>query len=317
MIKTETTVAIDIHKVCRCFKDVRAVDQVSFGVNAGELMGLLGPNGAGKTTLVEMIAGLQLPDSGTIRLFGLSWKGHETVLRRKIGLSLQENRFIDKLTAEETLNLFGSFYHQKPERTAEVLEQVCLTEKRKSWVVHLSGGQRQKLALGVALIGQPALLLLDEPTMGLDPGSRQEIWHILMDLKRRGTTMILTTHYMEEAEFLCDRILIMHQGRFLDQGTLAELLARHGQGDIIEFKLSPCPGVPIFRELPDILQADWDEKERKGRLVVKDMAKTLPAFFRLMEQSGTTIINLDYHKSSLSDLFIRLTGRHLHDEAPV
>jgi ABC-2 type transport system ATP-binding protein len=189
---------------------------------------ILGPNGAGKTTLVEMIEGIQKPDKGDITIIGKHWKGNEDGLHKIIGLSLQETRFIDKLRVSETLELFASFFDMGMKRVNEIIDLVGLEEKRRSYVVNLSGGQRQKLALGIALINTPAILLLDEPTTGLDPNARREVWEILHKLKDGSdTSMILTTHYMEEAERLCDYIIIMDNGVILREGTLNQLLEDH------------------------------------------------------------------------------------------
>ena len=204
---------------------VQAVKGINLKIPKGQFTALLGPNGAGKTTLVEMIEGIQKPDSGDIRIMGMHWKGNEDELHRIIGLSLQETRFIDKLRLTETLQLFASFFNLGKERVNEIIEIVGLEEKRKSFVVNLSGGQRQRLAIGIALINAPSILLLDEPTTGLDPNARREIWDILHRLKKASeTSMILTTHYMEEAEKLCDYIVIMHNGIILREGTLHQLL---------------------------------------------------------------------------------------------
>lgn len=204
---------------------VQAVKGINLKIPKGQFTALLGPNGAGKTTLVEMIEGIQKPDSGEITIMGMHWKGNEDELHRIIGLSLQETRFIDKLRLTETLQLFASFFSLGKERVNEIIEIVGLEEKRKSFVVNLSGGQRQRLAIGIALINAPSILLLDEPTTGLDPNARREIWDILHRLKKASeTSMILTTHYMEEAEKLCDYIVIMHNGIILREGTLHQLL---------------------------------------------------------------------------------------------
>ena len=204
---------------------VQAVKGIDLNIPKGQFTALLGPNGAGKTTLVEMIEGIQKPDSGEITIMGKHWKGNEDELHRIIGLSLQETRFIDKLRLTETLQLFASFFNLGKERVNEIIEIVGLEEKRKSYVVNLSGGQRQRLAIGIALINTPSILLLDEPTTGLDPNARREIWNILHRLKKVSeTSMILTTHYMEEAEKLCDYIVIMHNGIILREGTLHQLL---------------------------------------------------------------------------------------------
>ncbi|MFL5731037.1 MAG: ABC transporter ATP-binding protein, partial [Cytophagaceae bacterium] len=249
---------IKISKVSKTFKDLKAVNELSLTIRSGEYVALLGPNGAGKTTLIEMIEGIQFPDQGEITIAGKNWSSHERELHNIIGLSLQETKFIDKLSVEETLNLFASFYKLGKPRTEEVLDLVNLQMKRKTFVVNLSGGQRQRLALGIALLNEPKILLLDEPTTGLDPTARREIWNILEKLrKEKGTTMILTTHYMEEAEYLCDRILIMDKGQFLAEGTLAELISKHGEGDVIEFGLNRKLDTAEFSTLPGMKKMIW------------------------------------------------------------
>jgi ABC-2 type transport system ATP-binding protein len=223
---------IEVKNVWKSFKTVQAVRGINLRIPRGQFTALLGPNGAGKTTLVEMIEGIQKPDSGDITIIGKHWKGNEDELHRIIGLSLQETRFIDKLRVTETLSLFASFFNLGKERVNEILELVGLEEKRKSYVVNLSGGQRQRLAIGIALINTPAILLLDEPTTGLDPNARREIWEILHKLRSVSeTSMILTTHYMEEAERLCDYIVIMDNGVILREGTLDQLLQNAGSLD--------------------------------------------------------------------------------------
>ena len=213
---------IDVHK---SFKTVQAVRGIDLRIMPGEFVAILGPNGAGKTTLVEMIEGIQKPDKGEIFITGKKWKGNEEELRQLIGLSLQETRFIDKLTVYETVKLFASFFDLRNDRINEIISIVGLEEKRKSYVVNLSGGQRQRLALGIALLNEPKILLLDEPTTGLDPNARREVWTILQKLKSGfQTSLVLTTHYMEEAEQLCDHILIIDHGKILRQGNLKELL---------------------------------------------------------------------------------------------
>jgi len=217
---------IEVKNVWKSFKTVQAVRGINLNIPRGKFIALLGPNGAGKTTLVEMIEGIQRPDSGEITITGKHWKGNEDELHRLIGLSLQETRFIDKLRVSETLLLFASFFNLGRERVNEIIEIAGLEEKRKSYVVNLSGGQRQRLAIGIALINSPSILLLDEPTTGLDPNARREIWYILHELKEMsGTSMILTTHYMEEAEKLCDYIVIMDNGVILREGSREQLLS--------------------------------------------------------------------------------------------
>lgn len=230
---------IEVKKVWKSFKTVQAVKEISLSIPMGKYIALLGPNGAGKTTLVEMIEGIQKPDKGEITIMGKHWKGNEDELHRIIGLSLQETRFIDKLRVTETLQLFAGFFNLGKKRVEEIISTVGLEEKRKSYVVNLSGGQRQRLALGIALINSPAILLLDEPTTGLDPNARREIWDILQNLKKNSdTSMILTTHYMEEAEKLCDYIIIMDNGSILREGTLDQLLGEHRSLDDLFISLT-------------------------------------------------------------------------------
>jgi ABC-2 type transport system ATP-binding protein len=224
---------IEVRDVWKSFKTVQAVKGVSIAIPGGQFIALLGPNGAGKTTLVEMIEGIQKPDKGEITIMGKKWKGNEDELHRIIGISLQETRFIDKLRVSETLMLFASFFNMGKERVDEIMNIVGLEEKRRAYVVNLSGGQRQRLALGISLINKPSILLLDEPTTGLDPNARREIWEILHNLKKNsGTSMILTTHYMEEAAFLCDYIIIMDHGVVLKEGTMSQLLGEDKSGKI-------------------------------------------------------------------------------------
>ena len=231
----DTSLVIEVNNVHKSFKTVQAVRGIDLHIGPGQFVALLGPNGAGKTTLVEMIEGIQQPDKGEIFIMGKTWKGNEEHLRRIIGISLQETHFFDKLNVWETLRLFASFFRIGKDRCEEVINLIALEEKRKSWVVNLSGGQRQRLALGIALISKPKILMLDEPTTGLDPNARREIWAILRKLKDQSqTSMILTTHYMEEAEQLCDYIVIIDHGKILKEGTLTDLL-----GEIKDLPVQP------------------------------------------------------------------------------
>ncbi len=223
----QAEIIIEVKNVWKSFKTVQAVRGISLNIPRGQFVALLGPNGAGKTTLVEMIEGIRKPDTGEITIMGKHWKGNEDELHRMIGISLQETRFIDKLRVTETLQLFASFFNLGKERVNEIIKLIGLEEKRRSYVVNLSGGQRQRLALGIAMINTPGILLLDEPTTGLDPNARREVWDILLKLKELSeTSMILTTHYMEEAEKLCDYIVIMDNGIILREGTLPQLLEK-------------------------------------------------------------------------------------------
>jgi ABC-2 type transport system ATP-binding protein len=305
---------IEIKNVKKYFKSVKAVDGIDLSIGEAEFLALLGPNGAGKTTLVEMIEGLQKPDSGEILLMSRHWKGNENYLRRFLGISLQETRFIDKLTATETLRLFASFYGIGDKRIDEILELVRLQDKRKAYTVNLSGGQRQRLALGIALMNSPAILLLDEPTSGLDPNSRREIWEILLDLKKnQHTTMILTTHYMEEASFLCDKIVIMDKGKILAEGTLEELLTKNHSDEIIEFIMDGDPADLDLNNNNWLKKMHWDPERKKVTLYVTEIIKALPYVLEKTESGRNKILGLECRKTTLDDLFISLTGRRLTD----
>lgn len=308
---------IQIKNVSKGFKNIKAVDNLSLDIAKGEYLALLGPNGAGKTTLVEMVEGLQLPDKGEIKINNLDWKDHAGRIRKMMGLSLQETRFIDKLTVREIMDLFGSFYGLPRSRSTELIRLVNLEEKEKAFTENLSGGQRQKLALAVALLNNPEILILDEPTTGLDPNARREIWEILMGLKtNRNTTMILTTHYMEEAEKLCDRIVIIDHGRIIAQGALKDLLAHFAGGEVIRFRLRERPAESLFMEIRGIIEFQWlngNSEPCIGMMAVDDIAKTLPPFLETLKQNRIELLELESHKKTLDDLFVAMTGRRLHE----
>jgi ABC-2 type transport system ATP-binding protein len=261
-----------------------------------------------------MIEGILKPDSGEIQILGKKWQGHEDELHRVIGLSLQETRFIDKLTVNEILRLFASFYQRKQERIHEIIGLVGLKEKIKSYVVNLSGGQRQRLALGIALINDPKIILLDEPTTGLDPNARREIWLILQKLKQQGqTSLILTTHYMEEAEQLCDHIIIIDQGQILKEGSVTQLLNEDSSEKVIEFTLqngdySSSTGEPSFP-----FHIDWNQQINSGKIIFKEIEKELPHFLAFLEKQNIRLKSLECRRRTLDDLFISLTGRRLDE----
>lgn len=305
--------AVEVKDVYKSFKTVKAVNGVNLIIRQGQFTALLGPNGAGKTTLVEMVEGIQKPDNGEIQIFGKKWDGHSDELHQLIGLSLQETRFIDKLTTEETLKLFASFYHLGDERVDEIIGIIGLSDKRKAYTVNLSGGQRQKLALGIALLNNPKVLLLDEPTTGLDPNARREIWSILLELKNKAhTSLILTTHYMEEAEQLCDYIIIIDNGEILLEGTREELLNSDDK-KIIEF--TPDGNESEISSIMKNISAfdiEWDENKRKGVIVIDDLETELPEFLNYMKSKNIQLKNFESRRKTLDDLFTSLTGRHLN-----
>lgn len=305
--------ASDIKKY---FGQTKAVDGISIDIHKGEFVALLGPNGAGKTTLVEMIEGIQQPDSGEITIKGMNWKNHEEELRKVIGLSFQETHFIEKLRVDETLDLFASFYRLPRQRIEEIMDLVGITEKRKAYTKNLSGGQKQKLALGIALLNQPEVLLLDEPTTGLDPTARRELWEILKNLQRiYNTAMILTTHYMEEASYLCERIIIIDKGKVLAQGTLEGLLAEYRNGEVITFAVDKPVEESALRKMAPIISLSLKNENRHGEIIVEKLVDYLPGLLRYIEQQQLKLTGLECRKMTLDDLFITMTGRHLIDEA--
>ena len=305
---------IEVKNVRKYFKKVKAVDGIDLQIRKGEYVALLGPNGAGKTTLVEMIEGLQQQDSGEITLFGKKWKGNADFLHRQIGISLQETRYFDKLTVFETLSTFAAFFRLSRERVYEIMDIINLTEKKKSYVVNLSGGQRQKLSLGIALINYPKILLLDEPTTGLDPVARREIWNILKKFREeKQATLILTTHYMEEAQHLCERIIILDQGKILAQGTVEKLLKENRLGEIIEFNSVSRAATAKFPGIKGFKKYTWDEKNQRGRLVVDNVMDYFPVFNEFTGKENLPVNSLQCYRQTLDDLFITLTGRRLTD----
>lgn len=305
---------IEVKNVWKSFKTVQAVKGINLTIPEGQFVALLGPNGAGKTTLVEMIEGIQKPDKGEITIMGKKWKGNEDELHNIIGLSLQETHFIDKLRVSETLLLFAGFFNLGRQRVNEIIDIVGLEEKRKSYVVNLSGGQRQRLAIGIALINNPAILLLDEPTTGLDPNARREIWEILTALKTKAeTSMILTTHYMEEAENLCDYIVIMDNGVILKEGTLLQLLEEDTDEKVVEFTAERAltEKEMISSDLPFIIRRG--ETKEKGFVTLTNFQAELPAFMTFMKSKNIILKHMECRRKTLDDLFISLTGRKINE----
>jgi ABC-2 type transport system ATP-binding protein len=305
---------IEVKNVWKSFKAVQAVRGINLKIPKGQFVALLGPNGAGKTTLVEMIEGIQKPDKGEITIMGKKWKGNEDELHQLIGLSLQETRFIDKLRVSETLMLFAGFFNLGKDRVNEIINIVGLEEKRRSYVVNLSGGQRQRLAIGIALINYPAILLLDEPTTGLDPNARREIWEILRSLKEKSeTSMILTTHYMEEAENLCDYIVIMDSGVILREGTLNQLLEEDTNEKVVEFTaeegLFQLYG--LSEHSPFVIHQG--ETKEKGYVTLRDFETELPAFMAFMKSKNISLRHMECRRKTLDDLFVSLTGRKINE----
>jgi ABC-2 type transport system ATP-binding protein len=292
------------------FADVKAVDGLDLSVDSGECFGLLGPNGAGKTTTIEILEGLTKPDAGEVEILGLDWRSHERELRERIGISLQETQLTEKLTVFETVRLFRSFYRDgyDPE---ELLRDLSLDEKRDARVGKLSGGQRQRLGVACALVGNPDVLFLDEPTTGLDPQSRLQLWDIVQRFRVKGGTVLLTTHYMEEAQRLCDRVAIVDHGRLIALGTPADLIAKLEARNVIEFTSEP----PLSQAVVTAIDACAGASAHKGGwlLRVHSLAEAVPQLIAAVEKEGAKLVSLSTHEASLEDLFVSLTGRELRD----
>ena len=308
------SIALRCTALIKHFADVKAVNGLNLEIRAGECFGLLGPNGAGKTTTVEMLEGLTTPDRGTIELLGLQWgTQQDQAMRERIGVALQETKLPEKATVEETIRLFRSFYARGHD-VEEVIALVSLQEKRNARVGKLSGGQKQRLAVACALVSAPDLLFLDEPTTGLDPQARLQLWDVVEKFKAGGGTILLTTHYMDEAARLCDRIAIMDHGQVIALGTPSELIASLGADQIIEFSIVNKTLLPegTLRQLPGV--TNLQVNENGYRLSVSQISATLPALLAELEMQTVKLDQLTTHQATLEDVFVSLTGRMLRDE---
>jgi ABC-2 type transport system ATP-binding protein len=309
------TVAIQCRDLRKTYDGkVEAVRGLNLEIQVGECFGLLGPNGAGKTTTIEILEGLLQPTSGQVSIFGHSWNENEREMREWLGISLQETRLSEKLSVRETIDLFASFYRE-PRPTDELMELLELTEKADSWVGKLSGGQRQRLAVATALVCNPKILFLDEPTTGLDPQSRRQLWDIIRAFQKKGGTVLLTTHYMDEAERLCDRLAIVDHGQVIAEGSPADLINRLGGHHVVEFSVSgnhDGASLPAWRALPSVESVRQDEG--LIALNVKQPHLTIPALLETIDKQGGILQHLTTRQASLEDVFVRLTGRHLREE---
>jgi ABC-2 type transport system ATP-binding protein len=303
--------ALSVRKLRKTYKDVVAVDGLELEVRPGECFGLLGPNGAGKTTTIEICEGITAADSGEVEVLGLTWHHHAAQLRQRLGIQLQETQLSDKLTVSEVVRLFRSFYQQGPEPAA-VIALVQLGEKQNSRVGGLSGGQKQRLALACALVGDPELLFLDEPTTGLDPQARRQLWDLIGQFQRDGRTIVLTTHYMEEAEKLCDRVAIMDHGKVISLGTPRELIASVGAEHVVEFSTGRSVDHGALRRLAGV--RDLRTEDGNTQLQVTELHSAVPALLGELGRQGVPLTELRTHSASLEDVFVALTGRHLRDE---
>ncbi|HVS20046.1 MAG TPA: ABC transporter ATP-binding protein [Planctomycetota bacterium] len=295
------------------YGDLTAVDGLDLEVERGTCLGLLGPNGAGKTTTIEMLEGLKRPDAGELAILGLDWQRDARAIRAAIGVQLQETDLLAKLTVAETVRMFRAFYTDT--RTIdEVLDIIGLQEKRDARVDDLSGGQKQRLALGCAMVHRPEILFLDEPTTGLDPQARRRMWEVIEDFLAGGGTVLLTTHYMEEAERLSQRVLIVDHGRAIASGTPREVIESLGAENIVELGLGDQDGQPddaTLLALPGVASVTSDNGHL--RLSVTDTQACLAALLALLDARGLAVEDLRTHRPTLEDVFVALTGKHLRD----
>jgi ABC-2 type transport system ATP-binding protein len=308
---------IEPHVALRCtglvkrYPDVTAVDGIDLSVRTGECFGILGPNGAGKTTTVEIFEGLTKPDGGTVEVLGQSWgKGQDRALRNRFGVQLQETQLTEKLTVRETVKLFRSFYTRGRD-VESIISLVELNEKQDSRVGKLSGGQKQRLALACALVGDPELLFLDEPTTGLDPQARLKLWDIVEQFRASGGSIVLTTHYMEEAARLCDRVGVMDHGRVIALDTPTRLIESLGADQIVEFSVRGLMDEEALGNLAGVrsVRAASDGYA----LTVSDIGEALPALLAEIEHRSVELVTLTTHQATLEDVFVSLTGRMLRD----
>jgi ABC-2 type transport system ATP-binding protein len=313
----ESSLALSLRGLRKVYGDVLAVDGLDLDVRRGECFGLLGPNGAGKTTTIEICEGLTTPDGGTVELLGLSWRAAAIELRQRIGIQLQETQFPDKLTVEETVRLFRSFY-RRGIPVEEAIGMAQLEEKRTARIGGLSGGQKQRLAMACALVGDPELLFLDEPTTGLDPQARRHLWDLVDRLRQAGRTIILTTHYMEEAERLCDRVAIIDHGRIITLGTPQHLIASLGGEHIVEFAVTRGAGgregfdAALLTAIPGVRSHRVDAGLHQ--LSVSELHTAVPRIFAVLSDQLLELSEFRTHSATLEDVFVGLTGRTLRDE---
>jgi len=314
MPEIATKSALRVHQLRKAYKDVVAVDGLDLEVQAGECFGLLGPNGAGKTTTVEICEGLTEPDSGEVEVLGRRWLSDAAELRQRLGIQLQDTQLSEKLTVFETVRLFRSFFRQGA-GAAEVIARVQLEEKRNSRVGDLSGGQKQRLALACALVGDPDFLFLDEPTTGLDPQARRQLWDLIEEFRTSGRTILLTTHYMDEAERLCDRVAILDHGKVIALGTPRELIASTCAEQMVEFSAGSSGK---FLDLPALRRIEGVREVRTNNgavlLQVAELHTAVPALLAELTRQNVPLTELRTHSATLEDVFVTLTGRHLRDE---
>jgi ABC-2 type transport system ATP-binding protein len=305
-----SSAAIEVENLVKRYGNVEAVRGVSFSVNEGEVFGLLGPNGAGKTSTVEMLEGMRTPDSGRLSVCGLDPQRSGAEFKNVIGASLQATALPDKMRVREALDLFGSFYPRR-KGTAELLKRFGLEEKRNAFYSQLSGGQKQRLALAMALVNDPRVIFLDEPTAGLDPQVRREIYDVIEELKKEKKTILITTHYIEEAERLCDRVAIVDHGKVIAMGTPRELKERSGAVTRITVRLAQPESNGALNSLEGVTECRAETGEYL--LYSTNVPRTIVALLKHLEEQNNELVSLEISAPSLEDIFLELTGRRLRD----
>jgi len=308
----DTAPVIRVRDLRKSYGEIRAVDGVSFEVEAGEVFGMLGPNGAGKSTTIEILEGLRTADGGEAKVLGLDTRHQADALKERIGVQLQTAALYPRLTVVEVLELFGSFYrHSRP--AAELIDALDLGERRHAQTRELSGGQRQRLSVALALVNDPELVFLDEPTTGMDPAARRALWDLVKGLKARGRTILLTTHYMEEAEELCDRIAIMDHGKILEMGTVSALVNRRFRERTVHFERLAALSDAELSGFEGVNRVRRDDDDGSVHLYTTDVAATIGALLDATEARGVEPKGLGIRSPSLEDVFLDLTGRALRD----
>ncbi len=304
--------AVSLSGLVKRYNGVIAVDSLDLEIRAGECFGLLGPNGAGKTTTIEILIGLQEPTSGQVVVLGQTWGEDDRALRSRIGVSLQETRFPERLMVAEVVTLFRSFYPRGRD-VPSVIREVGLEEKARSWTSKLSGGQRQRLALACALVGDPELLVLDEPTTGLDPQARLQFGDSILSYKDRGCTILVSTHYMEEAQRLCDRVAIIERGKAIATGSPGELIASLDGNLVVEVEMAEGD---VEDEAVRRLAGVTSVRRENGALLVsvREAHVTVPALLDLFRARSASLAHLTLRQATLEDVYVSLTGRQYRDE---
>lgn len=300
--------AVEVQNLTKKYGGLVAVDDVSFAIEKGEVFGLLGPNGAGKTTTIEMIEGLRKPDSGSIKVMGIDALKDREGIKEIVGVQLQSTTIYDDIRVREALVLFASYY-RKSIPPDQLLEQVSLVDKKDSFVRTLSGGQKQRLAMAMALVNDPEVLFLDELTTGLDPQARRNVWDIVERLKERGKTVVLTTHYMEEAEQLCGRVGIIDHGKIIALDTPRNLVDRQNLESVVELVTPDANIEEALYRLPGISKTVRDGN--RYLLQTKEALTLQREIMRLADQNHLRIDSLSVRRATLEDVFLALTGRSL------